>query len=376
MLKRSPLRFPALAAGMLSLLVGLWTGLERLGWPLPEPRAAFSVVHGPLMISGFLGMLIAVERAVAFGNTWAFVAPAFTALGALALILGLPGTAPALLMLAGSLGLAAVLIMVLREERQPGAAIMALGALAWVAGNLLWLSGFLVAQVVSWWIGFLVLTIAGERLELSRVLHLSRGRRLAFGGTIALLLLGLSSGGLFSAVGARLTGLAWLGLALWLAANDAARRTVRQGGLARFSAVCLLSGYVWLGVAGLLAIRCGAVVAGPLYDAVLHAVFVGFVFAMIFGHAPIIFPAVLGVPIPFRAAFYAHLVLLHASLALRLVGDLLALTEIRAWGGALNAASIVLFLLNTARAALRADLGRRVAAERMLAAPRAPGGSA
>jgi uncharacterized membrane protein YccC len=48
-LKRSPLRFPSWAAGMLSLLVGLWTGLERLGWPLSEARGAHG---GPRQASG------------------------------------------------------------------------------------------------------------------------------------------------------------------------------------------------------------------------------------------------------------------------------------------------------------------------------------
>jgi len=46
----------------------------------------------------------------------------------------------------------------------------------------------------------------------------------------------------------------------------------------------------------------GVLVDTAGYDAFLHAVLLGFVFAMIFGHAPIIFPAVLGIRIPFAAA--------------------------------------------------------------------------
>lgn len=76
---------------------------------------------------------------------------------------------------------------------------------------------------------------------------------------------------------------------------------------------------MWLGIGGGLSLVFGAQVAGPRYDAVLHVVFVGFVISMIFGHAPIIFPAILGVPINFQPAFYIHLVLLHASLALRVM---------------------------------------------------------
>jgi hypothetical protein len=89
----------------------------------------------------------------------------------------------------------------------------------------------------------------------------------------------------------------------------------------------------------------GAVAAGPLYDAMLHAIFLGFVFAMIFGHAPIIFPAVLGVDIPYRSDYYLPLVLLHASLAVRIGGDLLGMNEARLWGGLFNALAILLYLV-------------------------------
>src|SRR5690606_34985716 len=88
----------------------------------------------------------------------------------------------------------------------------------------------------------------------------------------------------------------------------------------------------------------GGVVAGLAYDALLHAVLVGFVFSMIFGHAPIIFPSVLGVPVFYRPALYAPLVLLHASLVLRLVGDLGGVPAVRRWGGLVNVLAIGLYL--------------------------------
>jgi hypothetical protein len=84
-----------------------------------------------------------------------------------------------------------------------------------------------------------------------------------------------------------------------------------------------------------------------LYDALLHAVFVGFVMSMIFGHAPIIFPAILGVPINFQPAFYIQLALLHLSLALRIVSDLAGWSAGRQWGGLLNEVAILLFLAMT-----------------------------
>jgi len=143
-----------------------------------------------------------------------------------------------------------------------------------------------------------------------------------------------------------------LGLTMWLGCYDIARRTVRQTGLPRFAAICLLSGYVWLAVGGILAITYGSVVAGPHYDAVLHAVLLGFVFSMIFGHAPIIFPAVFGFAVPFRPIFYAHVALLHLSVALRLLGDALFIVPLRQWGGLMNVLAILFFLANTIRSIL------------------------
>jgi hypothetical protein len=65
---------------------------------------------------------------------------------------------------------------------------------------------------------------------------------------------------------------------------------------------------------------------------------------MIFGHAPIIFPAILGVPIHYRPSFYIQLILLHLSLVIRILGDLTNQFEVRRWGGFLNETAILLFL--------------------------------
>ncbi|RIK98251.1 MAG: hypothetical protein DCC71_21105, partial [Proteobacteria bacterium] len=148
--------------------------------------------------------------------------------------------------------------------------------------------------------------------------------------------------------GARVGGAGWIGLALWLARFDLARKSLRRGGLPQFMARTLLAGYAWLAVAGALALAFGAPQAGPHYDAILHALFLGFVFAMIFAHAPVIFPAVAGRPIPFRPRFYAHVALLHAGLLLRVAGDLGGSFEARQWGGALNVAAVLLFGVQTA----------------------------
>src|SRR5438093_11059695 len=93
-------RFPLMALGMLALLTALWGGLVRLGWAWPLPWPTLFIAHGPLMVCGFLGTLIGVERAVALGAVWPYAAPLLTAAGSLALLTGLP--APPLMTL-GSL---------------------------------------------------------------------------------------------------------------------------------------------------------------------------------------------------------------------------------------------------------------------------------
>lgn len=191
------LRFGLMATGMLALLGGLWAGLLRLGWAGPLLQRRLPAANGPLVVCGFLGTVISLERAVALKRVWAFLAP----------------------------------------------------------------------------------------------------------------------------------------------------------GLTRFIGTCLLTGYVWLAVGGGLAAFYGNPGAGFVYDATLHAVFVGFVFSMIFGHAPVIFPSVLGISIPYRAAFYLHVGALHLSLLLRVAGDLGGLPELRTWGGWGNVATILLFLGMTAYSA-------------------------
>jgi hypothetical protein len=137
-----------------------------------------------------------------------------------------------------------------------------------------------------------------------------------------------------------------LALAIWLAAKDIARRTVRERGLTRYIAYALLLGYAWLALGALFALSDPQFAPGrPAYDAALHAWFLGFVFSMVFGHAPIIVPAVLRVALPYRAWFYLPLVVLHLSVAIRIYGSLMQYFPIRQEGGACNAAAIAIFIL-------------------------------
>jgi hypothetical protein len=337
------LRFlPLVALAILALLFALWAGLLRLGWTLPA-FDNLAMAHGPLMVSGFLGVLIPLERAVAIRQKWMFAVPVIAGVGWVSLVFA-PGLGAVLLTL-GSVGTLAILGVMVRREPHIHTITMALGALAWVVGNFLWMQGMPIFQIVFWWMAFLTLTIGGERLELSRVLHPTPNQIRLFSLLAAALLAGALLAVFELNLGSRLGGFALLGLGLWFLCFDLARKNLRhQIPLTRYIAICLFSGYIWLSVAGVLFLWKGALYAGPIYDAALHAVFVGFVIAMIFGHAPIIFPAILGAQIQFYPAFYAHLTLLHLSLALRIAGDLANFYDLRKWGGLLNGVAILLFL--------------------------------
>lgn len=330
---------------ILALIIALWSGLVKLGWQLPILTPSLTFAHGPLMISGFLGTLIMLERAVALRQKWMYIPPLLAGLGGLlTFLIRTPPLGPILITLA-SLGGVAILIEITRRETALHTVTMLLGMMTWFTGNLLWLFGWQIYQIIFFWQAFLVLTITGERLELSRVLRPSRQQLFLFGTIILIFLIGMIASMFNLQLGTRTTGAALFLIALWSIRNDIAWRNLKHKlALTRYIAWCLTLGFVWLGVGGVLSLVFGAQFAGPRYDAILHAVFLGFVISMIFGHAPIIFPAILGIPINFQPAFYVQLVLLHISLALRVFADYTNLHPLRMWGGLLNEVAILLFM--------------------------------
>src|SRR5450755_2135109 len=81
-------RLPLLVLGFIALFVGAGAGLARLGWPMPALAAGAAASHGPLMICGFFGVVISLERAVAIGRYWAYLGPLFGGVGCVAAIAG------------------------------------------------------------------------------------------------------------------------------------------------------------------------------------------------------------------------------------------------------------------------------------------------
>ena len=333
-------------AAILAMLAAIWAGWIRLGWDWSAIQPTLPAVHGPLMIGSFLGTLISLERAVAVKKWWAYLAPIFSALGGFMLIAGLPAVHPplaGLLLTLGSAGLLIVFYYIVRLQQNWFHGIMALGAGCWLVGNLLWASGTPIYRLVLWWAAFLILTICAERLELGRLVRLTHRQQNWFLGGTATLVLSLAASLIWMQTGTRLVGISLIWLSIWLWRYDLARRTIRTKGLPRFAASCLLSGYTWLGLAGTWCVIFGNPAAGTRYDAMLHMIFLGFVMSMIFGHAPIIFPAVLNLQINFQPLLYLPLILLHASLALRVSADLFLWQSGRLWGGLLNGIAILGF---------------------------------
>jgi hypothetical protein len=359
-----------MAGALVASLAGLWAGLVRMGWQLPDTSLTLLLAHGPLMVCGTLAALVGLERAVALQKTWPYAVPALSALGVACAVAGLPLTVAALLFTVASLLLALVYAEIVNTHPALYTKVMAAGAMLLLAGNVLWVFGTPVYRIFPWWMGFLVFTIAGERLELGRVQRLSPRVTRLFEIAAVALGAGIVVAGLLPAlnlnvpvlsfIGMRFFGLTLIGMALWLLRYDIARKTVKTHGLPQFVGVCLLLGHAWLLIGGALMVVIGFQASGPLYDAMLHAVFVGFVFSMIFGHAPIIVPAVMGVPVGMTRLLYLPLVLLHGSLLLRVLGDLVMNIEMRRWGGMLNAVAllgyvaVMIFAARKARQAQRA----------------------
>jgi hypothetical protein len=337
-------RLPFLVPGGVALLAGLDAALMLLGLPAPVSADRLPDVHGMLLVLGFVGTLIALERAVALGRPAGFLAPALLGAGAVLLLSPAPLVVGRSTLLAGTVALTALYVPLWRRQRDDAVLIQCLGAVLAVGAATLWLGGVQVPALLPWLVGFIVLTIAGERLELARIaMGPGAGRRLVL--LSAAVLVTVTASLLWPAVGAPALGLVLLVLVGWLAAHDVARRTVRTGGLVRFMAASMLAGYFWLAVAGSVWLLGGPATEGVTYDALVHAVFLGFTISMIMAHAPVILPAVLRLPMNYHPALLVPAAALHASLALRLwVGDALGVRLAWQVGGALNIASLLGFV--------------------------------
>jgi len=339
-------RLPVIMLAMASLVIGLTAGLQRIGW-----NFAFSVSadHGGIMIGGFLGTLISFEKIIPLKKKRWFIVPLLSGASVLFFFLRLPVVSMVCLG-AASMGLTLAFVLYGWRQRSWLYLLMALGALCWLAGNVLYLHSGFYRAALPWWMAFVLLIIASERLELTQFLPVAAGSKRLFAGLLVLFVLSClltfhGSGGLVAA-------LALTGVSVWLLRHDVVALNLKKKGLTRYTGVALLAGYFALIVTSvfipLLASR-------PLgYDAVVHSYFIGFAFSMIFAHGPIILPGILGFSQkPYRRSLYIWLLLLHASWCLRVVGDIALDLTLRKYSGVVTAAAIIGYFVTLLTTTLR-----------------------
>lgn len=335
----------ALVGGIAGGLVRAGVDVSAGGWIAPAVLG-----HAFLMVSAFLGTVIGLERAVALKHPAAFAAPAASGLSGVWILMGDGDTAKAFSVLA-ALAFVAVNAVLVKRQRAAHTLLLLVAALAWLCGAIVHAARGPALGAISWWLAFLVLTIAAERLEMTRLMRRRPGSSPMLLAALATLLCAcaLSSFEAGAAIGGVAYGAALLMLSGWLFAFDIARKTVTTQGLSRYMAVCLLLGYGWLAIAGIAWV--GSSLGLPWRDAALHGLALGFVFSMIFGHAPVIMPALTRVKLAWSPVFYVPLALLHASLAARLLLTRWEPSLMRL-GSAANVLAIALFAVTLLGAAL------------------------
>ncbi|GAA3931254.1 hypothetical protein GCM10022383_07220 [Microbacterium soli] len=346
----------------LALLAGLDAGMLLLGLPAPVTTDRLPQVHGMLLTLGFVGTLISLERATAYARPAGFVTPALLGVGGILLLVSpVPLIVAKVVLAAGAASFVLLYIPLWRRQYDAALLTQLLAAGLAMCGAVVWIGQEQLTLIIPWLIGFLVLTIAAERVELARItMGPQAGIRLllhAWAITAALAV------GLFLPdAGAMLLGIALLSLTGWLVVHDVARRTIRASGVTRYMAACILAGYVWLAVAALV-LLLGYPSEQPAYDAVIHSVFLGYTFSMIMAHATTILPAVLHIALPYRRAFWAPIALLQVALIVRVwVGDGLGIPAGWQIGGVLGVIALLLFVVTAVTSAILGPVKARPSA--------------
>ena len=342
-----------LAMVALLLLGGLVAGLTQLSVLAPDAMgwgtwAVDARAHGALMVSGFLGTVVSLERAVSAKLRWALVVPFVSGAAGIAMAGG-PNAAAAWLAVIAATLFVGVNLFIVASRFHAAAVLRLLGAMGWLIGCLLMAKG--TTGGAAAWFSFLLLTIVAERVEMTRMTQRAPRAMRALAPVVLCLLSAVLAAvhDAWQLTAGLIFGLALVALAVWLAWFDTARLSLKRHGLGRFTAFCVLAACAWLAVAG--ASWAATSMGWLLRDAALHALGLGFVFSMLMGHAPVILPAMARVRVVVGLWFYVPLVTLHASLALRLLGGLQNVV-LRQWGAWLSALAIALYLVAMAAGAL------------------------
>jgi len=214
---RRPLgRIALLLPGGVALLLGLDAGLLLLGLPAPLRWSRLPDVHGVVMVLGFVGTVVALERAVALRRTWGYLAPAGFGVGALLLVSAAPAPVGGGVLVLGAAALVAVYVPLWRRQPAGAVVVQAGGGVLALGAALLSLGGVPMPVLLPWLAGFLILTISGERLELARVALLAPHAEMLAVGASALIAAGVLATVLWPVAGYPLLGVGVLALTAWL----------------------------------------------------------------------------------------------------------------------------------------------------------------
>jgi hypothetical protein len=335
---------PLLLFVLVGLLAGISGGWLRLGSPI-IPLVSAAANHGLLLVGAFLGTLISLERAMIMSRRSWLLVPLFSGLSAVP-FLGANSELGMLLLLASSFGLSVIMHLQTLKHPKFHSVLLYIGAACWFVGNFLaWQTG-LIAAGTTWWIGFLMFTIVGERLELSQFLPVPTWSQNALKTFLALFTLGLVVP--FHFWGNEIMGGAALLISTWLLRFDMAKVTARKTAQFRYIGIGLRMGYVWLGLHGVILLAMESHML--YYDLILHTFFLGFVFSMIWAHAPIIFPTIFALRIsPYHPVLWITWGIFQLTLAGRVLSSLMGEFELRKIFGISNGFAILIhFALMTA----------------------------
>jgi hypothetical protein len=342
-------RLPIVLLAMFCLLSGIWSGLNRVGWNLYVTPAIAH--HGAMMVGGFLGTLIALEKIIPMKRGFLYSIPVMNALSVLFFFTGHPQISVGVLIVSG-IALSLVFIYYFRIQQSIIFILMLAGSLCWLIGNILLLTSQFYPLVFPWWVAFALFIIVAERLDLTRFLPVSRREK-----SLVPVLLFLFVAGVFLSFhgsGNLVCGFSLIGISVWLLRYDLIALNMKKTGMPKYIAIALLTGYISLLLTGVLFFTLSD--QWLTYDALVHSFFIGFVFSMIFAHGPMILPGIMGInAAPFHPILYAWLALLQVSWLIRLFADVLIDMEIRRISGLLSAAAILGYFATMAVLTIRSS---------------------
>lgn len=328
-------RLPIMLFAMICLFSGLWGGLTRIGWNMVVlPVTAH---HGAVMVGGFLGTLIALEKVIPLKKKFLLLIPILNALSIVFFFFSQPKISIYILIISSAC-LSLVFLYYLLRHRNIIYLLMSVGALCWLTGNITLLTRLFYPIAFPWWIAFILLIITAERLELMKFLPVSKAAINLFLAILLCFLIGCTLS--FHGIGSFISGLALMGISSWLMRHDVISINMKKKDLPKFVGISLLCGYIALLLTGIFAFSLSD--QWLTYDAIVHTFFLGFAFSMIFAHGPIILPGILGISItPFSKILYGWLFILQTSWIIRIFADVMVELNIRKISGLLSTIAIL-----------------------------------